>query len=322
MSSNRKSRFQPLSILEFQQCFATEEACARFLFEKRWPKGWACPRCGRSKCYPIEGRGLYECAYCRYQASLTAGTVLQGTRTPLRLWFLAIFLMVTDKRGISSVGLAKQIGISQKQAWAMLHKLRKAMAVRNGLYKLDGVVELDESFFGAAKEGGCRGRGTAKKKVLVGLSLAGDGKPRHIRLQVLPRIDRAHLMPAIEGMVAAGATVKTDGLRSYLALGDKGYRHDRIVAARTDIMEELRWIHVGISNMKALIGGTYHGLGAADGKHLQAYLDEFAYRYDRRHRPDTIFTRCVVAVAACPVWTYRDITGAKPVCKKTQLQAA
>ncbi|MGE5551162.1 MAG: IS1595 family transposase [Bacteroidota bacterium] len=140
---------------------------------------------------------------------------MQGTRTPLRLWFMAIILMVTDKRGISSVGLAKQIGISQKQARIMLHKLRKAMAVCNGLFKLDGVVELDESFFGAPKEGGCRGRGSAKKKVLVGLSLTDDGKPRHVRLQVLPRIDRAHLMQAIKDMVAAGATVKTDGLRSY-----------------------------------------------------------------------------------------------------------
>ena len=220
------------------------------------------------------------------------------------------------------MGLAKQLGISQKRAWTMLHKLRKAMAVRNGLYKLCGVVELDESFFGAPKEGGCRGRVTVKKKVLVGLSLSDDGKPLHIRLQVLPRIDRAHLEPAIGNMVAAGATVKTDGLRSYLSISGKGYRHDRIIASETDILEELRWIHVGISNMKALIGGTYHGLGRADGKHLQAYLDEYAYRYDRRHRPNTIFERYVVAVAGCPALTFRDITRNKSVSKNAMLQVA
>lgn len=322
MASNRKNRFKPPSILEFERCFATEEDCARFLFEKRWPKGWTCPRCGGTKCYPIKGRRLFECANCHYQVSVTAGTVLHKTRTPLRLWFLAIFFMVTDKRGISSVGLARLLGISQKKAWFMLHKLRRAMAVRNGLYKLDGIVELDESFFGAPKEGGCRGRGTAKKKVLVGLSLTKDGKPRHLRLKVLPRIDRAHLEPAVEETVAAGATIKTDGLRSYLGLPDKGYRHERIIAAETEILEELRWIHVAISNVKALIGGTYHGLGAADGKHLQAYLHEYAYRYDRRHRPDTIFDRLVVAVVSCPVWTYRDIIGKKRICKNVKLQAA
>jgi transposase-like protein len=322
LSSNRKSKFKSPSILEFQPRFATEKDCARFLFEKRWPNGWVCPRCGATKCYPIRGRKLFECANCRYQISVTAGTVLHGTRTPLRLWFLAIFFMMTDKRGISSVWLGKQLGISQKQAWIMLHKLRKAMAVRNGLYKLDGLVELDESFFGAPKEGGCRGRSTAKKKVLVGLSLKDGGKPLHISLRVVPRIDRAHLEPAIEEMAALGATIKTDGLRSYLTLSRKGYQHERIITKESDILEELRWLHVAVSNAKALIGGTHHGLGRSDGKHLQAYLDEFAYRFNRRYRPDTIFDRCLVAVAACPVWTYRDIIDTKLVDKKVKLRAA
>ena len=247
---------------------------------------------------------------------------MHGTRTPLRLWFTAIFLLTTDKRGISSVGLGRQLGVSQKRAWSMLHKLRKAMAVRNGLYKLDGVVELDESFFGPPKEGGCRGRGMARQKVLVGLSLTKEGKPLHLRLQVLPGPDRAHLEPAIENMVSPGALVKTNGLRSYLTLGDKGYRHERIFAARSVTSEESRWLHVVISNVKALIGGTHHGLGRADGKHLQAYLHECAYRFDRRYRPDTIFDRCVVAVTACPIWTYRDITGVTGVGTKGKLRVA
>ena len=322
MSSNRKNRFKPPSILEFQRRFATEEDCARFLFEKRWPNGWTCPRCGAVKCYPIEGRGLYECSACRYQVSITAGTVLHKTRTALRLWFLAIFFMVTDKRGISSVGLAKQLGISQKKAWCMRHKLRRAMGKRDERYKLDGLVELDESFFGAPKEGGCRGRGTSKNKVLVGLSLTTEGKPRHIRLQVLPRIDRAHLEPSIVAMVAPGVKIKTDGLRSYLSLGSKGYLHDRVIAKDANILEELRWLHVAVSNAKALIGGTYHGLGRLGGKHLQTYLDEYAYRFNRRHRPDLIFDRCVAAVAACPIWTYRDIVSKQPVYTKSKLQAA
>ena len=153
MPAKRKRRFKPLSLVEFQARFATEEDCARFLFEKRWPNGWVCPRCGADKYYPIRSRKLFECACCQYQASVIAGTVMQGTRTPLRLWFLAIFLMGTDKRGLSSVGLAGRLGISQKRAWYILHKLRKAMSERNGRYKLDGLVELDESFFGAPKEG-------------------------------------------------------------------------------------------------------------------------------------------------------------------------
>ena len=322
MAGNRRNKFKPPSLLDLQDRFSSEKDCAEFLFNRRWPDGFKCPRCGTEKCYPIKRRGLYECAACRYQVSVTAGTVLHGTRTPLRLWFTAIFLMTTDKRGISSVWLGKQLGVSQKRAWVMLHKLRKAMAVRNGRYKLDGVVELDESFFGAPKEGGCRGRGMAKQKVLVGLSLTKDGKPLHLRLQVLPSLDRAHLEPAIEDMVVPGATVKTNGLRSYLTLGDKGYRHERIIATRPNPSEESRWLQVIVSNVKALLGGTHHGLGRADGKHLQAYLHECSYRFDRRHRPDTIFDRCVSAAAACPIWTYRDITGATGVGTKGKLQVA
>jgi len=204
----------------------------------------------------------------------------------------------------------------------LLHKLRKAMAVRNGLYRLNGVVELDESFFGEPKEGGSRSRGAARQKVLVGLALTKEGRPLYLRLQVLPGLDRAHLVPAIEALVAPGATVKTDGLRSYLMLGDKGYRHERIIAGRSNPSEETRWLHVIVSNVKALIGGTHHGLGRGDGKHLQAYLDECAYRFDRRHRPDTIFERCVVAVTACPIWTYRDITGTMGFGTKDKLQVA
>jgi transposase-like protein len=322
MPSNHKKKLKPLSLLEFQARFVTEEDCVHFLFEKRWPKGWACPRCGAAKCYKIENRRLFECARCRYQVTVTAGTVLHKTRTALRLWFLAIFFMVTDKRGISSVGLAKQLGISQKKACVMLHKLRKAMAIRNGLYKLDGMVEIDESFFGAPKEGGCRGKGTAKKKVLVGLSLSEDGRPLHIRLQVLPHIDREHIEPAIADRVAPGATIKTDGLRSYLGLGNKGYRHDRIFAAHWSTPEALRWLHTAVSNAKALIGGTYHGLSAADSKHLQTYLHEYAYRYNRRHRPDTILDHCIAAVAACHAWTYWDITGSKRAYTKGKLRTA
>jgi len=183
------------------------------------------------------------------------------------------------------------------------------------------LVEIDESFFGAPKEGGCRGRGMSKNKVLTGLSLTAGGKPRHIRFKVLPRIDRAHLEQAAESMVVHGAKVKTDGLRGYLSLGSKGFMHERVIARDVNIPEELRWLQVAISNAKALIGGTYHGLGRQGGKHLQAYLDEYAYRFSRRHRPDLIFDRCVTAVAACPIWTYWDIIGRKPVRKKSKLQA-
>jgi len=240
----------------------------------------------------------------------------------LRLWFLAIFFLTIDKRGISSVGLGKQLGIPQKRAWIMLHKLRRAMAERDGRYMLDGLVELDESFFGAPREGGCRGRVKARKKVLVGLSLTPEGKPRQIKFKVLPNLDRAHLEEAVGGMISPGTTVKTNGLRTYSLLEKQGFIHKRIKARDRYIPEELRWLQVAVSNARALIGGTYHGLGRRGGKHLQAYLDEYAYRFSRRHRPDLIFDRCVLAAALCPIWTYQDIVSLGQVHGKPKLEAS
>lgn len=306
MARNHSARFKPLTILEFQKHFATEDDCARFLFEKRWPDGWVCPRCGEKKAYPISKRRLYECSACGHQASVTAGTVLHKTRTPLRFWFIAMFLLVTDKRGISSVTLSKHLGITQKKAWYMLQKLRRAMTKREERYKLKGLVELDESFFGAPKEGGNRGRDTSKIKVLVGLSLDDAGRPIYLRMRALPKLDRAHLEPAIQTMVASGATIRTDGLRGYLSLPARGYSHERVIMKESSVNDNLKWLQVAVSNAKALIGGTYHGLGA---KHFQAYLDEYDYRFNRRLRLDLIFDRIATAVATCEIWTYADITG-------------
>ncbi|MGE5529859.1 MAG: transposase, partial [Patescibacteria group bacterium] len=124
--------------------------------------------------------------------------------------------------------------------------------------------------------------------------------------------------PAVAGMVASNAAIETDRLRCYAGLGAGGYRHHAIAKPERD---KRSWLRTALSNARALIGGTHHGLGS-DGRHLQAYLDEFAYRFNRRHRPDTIFDHCVAAVAACPPWTWREITGGVGFAKKAQPRTA
>jgi transposase-like protein len=319
MPSNRSKPLNPPSLLQFQKQFSDEGVCFKYLYQIRWPNGWMCPECQAKKCFYIKSRKLYECSECRYQASVTAGTVFHKTRTPLYIWFWAIFLVTSDKRGISALGLSKMLGIPQKRAWLMLQKIRKAMAHRDERYQLAGLVELDESFFGATKEGGSRGRGTAKTKVLVGLSLNNSGNPCYLRFKVLPRINRNTLDPIIEKLIIPGAIVKTDGLRSYMSLAQKGYQHERIIASKSDILEHMRWLHTMVSNAKALIGGTFHGL---DSKYLQSYLDEFGYRFNRRHMLDRIFERCTFAMIECPIWTYWDIIGKAPKPRKQYLKAA
>lgn len=306
MPRNRKKRSKPLTLLEFQTHFPTDEACALFLFQRRWPNGWECPECGNRKAYRIAGRGLWECAACRYQTSVTAGTVLHGTRTPLRLWFLAMFLMVTDKRGISSVALGQRLGVKQATAWCILQKLRRAMEERERGYRLDGLVTLSECFFGVPKEGGGRNRKASKAPVLMALSRTEAGGPAYLRMTVLDRLDRTRVKTAVEAMIRQGASVQTDRLRGYCSLPEWGYRHERIPAGQTDAATMRGWSQTVISNARALIGGTYHGVSD---KHLANYLFEYEYRFNRRSRLELIFSSIVTAVAKCSEWTYAEIVG-------------
>lgn len=300
-----------MTLTEFLSRYGSEEDCIHFLFSKRWPDGWVCPSCGERKSYRIEKRSLWECAACGHQASVTAGTVLDRTRTPLRLWFLAMFLLVMDKRGLSSVALGKQIGVSQKKAWYMLHKLRRAMSEREGLYRLNGIVQLDEHFFGKPKEGGTRCRDLTKTLVLAGLSLGDNGRPKFLRMVALKKQDQAHIHSAVGRIIARGTAIRTNGLRGFRSLSVQGYDHQTTSQREQGPPSPAPWSKVMVTNARAVIGGTYHGVR---GKHIQAYLDEYDYRFNRRFELHLLFDRIVAAVGACPIFTYADITG-RPAAK-------
>ena len=153
---------QELGWLEFQKKFSNEEDCRNHLYKIRWPNGFRCPVCNNNHAYKIVKRNLFECSECSYQVSVTAGTVMHKTRTPLTIWFWAIYLISNDKRGVSATQLSQQFGISYPTAWLIIHKIRKAMCDRDSKYALAGIVEMDDSFFGAPTEGGKRGRDTEK----------------------------------------------------------------------------------------------------------------------------------------------------------------
>jgi len=158
-----KKLYQETNLLEFQKKYQSEQDCEKRLFEIRWPQGFVCPSCGHHEYYFVSKRKLYQCRNCRHQASLTAGTVMHSTRTPLLIWFWAIYMLSTDKRGLSALSFSKKLGISYWRAWTMLQKIRSAMRDRDSKYKLAGIVEMDDAFFGGPKEGGDkRSRGSFK----------------------------------------------------------------------------------------------------------------------------------------------------------------
>lgn len=295
---------QELNWLEFQQKFSSEQACRDYLFKMRWPNGFQCPMCNHLRAYKITKRRLFECARCGYQASVTAGTMMHKTRTSLLVWFWAIYLVANDKRGISAAQISKQFGISYPTAWLMLHKIRKAMRDRDARYLLTGIVEMDDTSFGAPTEGGKRGRGSDKTKAVASLSITETGNPLYLKMQVVEDLQASTLSEIARNRIAPKTIVSTDLFRSYNQLGKDGYTHFPQEFNFRDDPGHLKWLHRVIGNAKAFIAGTYHGL---DSKHMQAYFDEFCYRFNRRHFEGQLFNRLLNAcVSACTV-TYDEL---------------
>jgi hypothetical protein len=279
----------PKTLLAFQDQFPDEDACWHTLRRMRWPHGFRCPRCAHRKSYRLAERRLEQCQRCRYQASVTAGTLFHKTRVPLRVWFLAIFFVARHKQGISALQLQRDTGIgSYGTAWAMLHKLRSTLKPRPE-FRLQGIVEADESYVGGP-EPGLRGGRQVGSKTIVGVAVEQrEHTAGKVRLAVLRGVsfDR-DLRPFICSVVdAPETTLRTDGYGSYRAFPTVGIRHDRHVQGKpTRSYEILPWAHTVFGNLKTWLRGTFHGVS---GKHLQRYLDEFAYRFDRRWREGELF---------------------------------
>ena len=266
-----------IDLLEWQKRFGTEEACGEALARQRWPEGFRCPRCGHDHGYAISTRQSYECSSCHYQASLTAGTLFHSTNLPLAKWFWAIYLMASDKGGISALRLAKQIGVSWITAHRMLRKIRIAMGHRDSVYRLHDLIEIDDALVGGRRPGK-RGRGAAGKvPVLVAVENRGSGAG-FIAMQQVPAVTRETVAGFVKGHLPPSQWVRSDKLAALGAIG-KTQHHAARVTPPDKAGEWLPWVHVAIGNLKAFLLGTYHGVSS---KHLQEYLNEFCYRFNRR----------------------------------------
>ena len=218
---------ESMRMLEFMERFETEEKCREYLYQLRWPEGFVCPKCGvKDEPFNIKSRHQYQCRHCNHQASVTAGTIMDRTRTPLKKWFLAIYLMGQDKRGCSAMKLKQEVKIAYDTAWTMSHKIRKDMGERDSMYLLSGIMEMDDSFFGGAHEGSKRGRGTDKTPVVFSLSLDNAGRPGYLHAKVVEVVDGDTITQVARDYIKPGSTIRSDGLSCYNRLSEKGYEHE------------------------------------------------------------------------------------------------
>lgn len=297
-----------MSIVEFQRQFADEAACLEYLAASRWPEGYVCPACGCRQAWVLERRHLWECSACGRQTSVTAGTVMHRTRTPLRLWFWAAYLVATHTPGISAVQLQRQLAIGRYEtAWLILQKLRRAMLAPQR-EPLKGEVEVDETFVGG-RNSYRRGGRDRVGKVLVGVAVEVRGKGSgRLRLAVLPDASAHSLLSFLIDAVGAEAIVHSDGWRGYWGLSEAGYDH-RPIKQHWDDPDARKLIlpraHRASSNLKTWLAGTHRAISA---KHLQVYLDEFVFRHNRRRVPMAAFQTLLGLGSLHGPTTYRQIT--------------
>jgi len=291
----------PRDQMEFDRRFATEQACREYLFQLRWPDGFTCPKCEGRKAWPRQ-RGLWLCAGCGYEVSVLVGTVFQESRLPLTVWFRAMWLISSQKTGASAMGLQRVLGLgSYRTAWTLLHKLRRAM-IRPGRERLSGVIEVDETYWGGEEEGR-QGR-KALKKQLIAVAAQEDGPGiGRVRLRTIEDASAKSLHGFIAGAIEPGSRVCTDGWTGYASIERLGYQHSiRPLYGEKGAAERLLpRVHRVISLLKRWILGTHQGSVGAE--HLDDYLNEFTFRFNRRksqHRGKLFYRLAQQAVLVPP----------------------
>lgn len=270
----------PTTFEELIDRFHREEDCVDYIRRIRWPNGFRCPRCQCSESWAT-ARGLLHCRRCGHQTSVTAGTVFQDTRKPLRLWFHVMWWVMSQKTGASAQNLKDAMGFgSYKTAWAWLQKLRRVM-IRPGRDRLLGTVEVDETYIGQ-EAGGTKGRRVVDRALVAVAVECGSGRLGRVRFRCVPDASEESLVPFVVDNTEPGSVVITDGWKSYSCLGQKGYHHQvrPIGNIEEAAAELLPHVHLVISILRRWLLGTHQG--AVSREHLQYYLDEYAFRFNRR----------------------------------------
>ena len=297
-----KVQFQKgLSDISYMETYGSEEKCVEHVKNAKWPNGFICPKCGYDKACSLTKRKIYQCNKCHKQTSLIAGTIFQGTKLPLQLWFIAMHHLTSSKHGISSVELSRKMGVSVNTALTVRHKLQQVMHERNSKKKLSGRVEMDDAYIGGENTGGKRGRGSENKTPFVAaVSTTEDGEPDQIKLNVVSGFRKPCIKKWANDHLSSNSNVVSDGLACFRAVENAGCDHERIVVGPGNKSTDLfcfNWVNTMLGNIKTSLVGTYHSFSQA---HVPRYLAEFQYRFNRRYDLLAMIPRLLFASIGTP----------------------
>jgi transposase-like protein len=306
MTATQPANF-PSIYRDFVKQFPDDTACAAHLERLRWPNGFVCPACQQQRVPWRQTRGRLVCPACHHQSTVTAGTIFDKTQTPLTIWFDVAWHMTTTKNGVSAKSLERTMGVSYQVAWHMLHRYRVAM-VRASRELLSGEVEVDETMIGGVEAGGKRGRGTDKSIVAIAVEIKHPKGFGRIRMRYIPDASSKSLGTFVRETIAAKSILCTDGWNGYNGLSSE-YTHRQTILSSSDDPAHVAMpgVHQVASLLKRWLLGTHQGAFAKE--HLQSYLEEFTFRFNRRtsHSRGLLFHRLLEQAVATPPVTENDI---------------
>jgi hypothetical protein len=291
-----------MSLPEFLGCFGTEAECAQALKAARWPDGFSCSRCDSDAHYVV-GHGarlLFQCNACRHQTSLTAGSLMEHTKLPLTIWFLAICSISQAKTGQSALVLKRHLGVSYPTAWLLHHKINLAMAARESCHRLEGAVQVDDAYLGGECAGGKPGSGSENEVPFVAaVSLDEKDRPRFLKLSKVSGLTSDAIGQWAKDNLAPGCAVISDGLRCFAAVNTAGYTHLPVVVGgrKPRDMTQFLWVNTVLGNLETTLAGACLSLKYS--KYAAHYLAAFAYRFNRRFDLRGLVARLIVNVVQC-----------------------
>ena len=303
MAKNMVQFQKGLSLTSFLSKYATDRQCHDALFRMRWSVGFICPKCDHTGYYEIRSRKIYECSQCKQQTSVSSGTIFADTKLGLNIWFLAIYLITQSKDGISSLNLARTLGVSANAALRIKHKLQHVMKEREDSKPLSGIIQIDDAYLGGKRRGGKRGRGASgKTPIVAAVQTNEEGHPISMKLSQIAELSKSGISEWAENNLAPGSIIVSDGLNCFPGVREAGCVHLSIVTGggpdSVDI-PEFKWVNTMIGNIKNAIRGTYHVISK---KHVPRYLAEFCYRFNRRFELGEMISRLAyIAVRTAPI---------------------
>ena len=295
-----------MTILKFLEHFPDEQSCRVHFKEKREQVGIICKKCSCAKQYWLQAKEQWQCANCRFRSTLRSGTIMESAKLSFHKWYLCMAFMSSTKKGISALEMQRQLGHRRYETiWRLMHKIRKAMGQRDSKYQLNGEIEFDDSYFSKATPESIknkRGRGTkSKAKVAV----IAESTPleeietgvksshlRYIKMKMIKNLTSEELNSIVSKNVSSDSILFTDKSTSYSEFFKFIDAHISQVSDKKLTKTTLKWVHIAISNAKRTLLGIYH---MVKGKYLQAYLDEFCYKLNRRYFTNNLFNRVIIA---------------------------